>query len=198
MYCTCYVLILWQVRTTLIRTWKISRSTWEKFPVTSALYLVRSGCPNYQGMPVSHPPYVITCFLEQFLPFSSRKFSPWRTCLFFFLRNKKICRSTVHRVLTYIEHCVSLSTQILCIIWVFQNKTQNSKVFNSIFLLFSYKLGQTSTRIMVNFKTNVFLEITPLFHFFLLLNKEKMFINIELYAHTKVLPVLDECWYDSV
>ena len=49
-------------KTTLIRTWKISRSTWEKFPVTSALYLVRSGCPNYQGMPVSHPPYVINCF----------------------------------------------------------------------------------------------------------------------------------------
>ena len=34
----------------------------EKVPVTSTLYLVRSGCPNYQGMPVSHPPYVITCF----------------------------------------------------------------------------------------------------------------------------------------
>ena len=49
-------------KTTLIRTLKISRSTWEKFPVTSTLYLVRSGCPNYQGMPVSHPPYVIPCF----------------------------------------------------------------------------------------------------------------------------------------
>ena len=82
------------------------------------------------------------------------------------LTNKKICRSTVHRVLTYIEHCVSLSTQILCIIWVFKQKPKFQKVFNSIFLLFSYKLGQTSTRIMVNFKTNVFLENHKPFSFF--------------------------------
>ena len=46
---------------------------------------------------------------------------------------------------------------------------------------------------MVNFKTNVFLENHNPFSFFPLvkINKEKMFINIEVYAHTKVLPVLD-------
>ena len=138
----------------MIRTWKISRSTWEKFPVTSTLYLVRSGCPNYQGMPVSHPPYVIACFKTVLCNFL-RENSRHDTYVFILLlTNKKICKSTDHRVLTYIEHCVSLSTQILCITGVFK-QTQTPRSFNSIFLLFSYKLGQTSTRIMVNFK-NIF------------------------------------------
>ena len=90
-------------------------------------------------------------FWKQFLRNFLRKFSPWRTCLFFFLQIRKSVKVTDHRVLTYIEHCVSLSTQILCITWVFK-QTQTPKSLNSIFLLFSYKLGQTSTRIMVSFK----------------------------------------------
>ena len=80
------------------------------------------------------------------------------------LTNKKICKVTDHRVLTSIEHCVSLSTQILCMTWVFK-QNPNSKKFNSIFLLFSYKLGQTSTRIMVNLKINVIHRIHNLFIF---------------------------------
>ena len=153
-----YVLNLWQVRATLIRTWKISRSTWEKFPVTSTLSLVRSGCPNYQGMPVSHPPppppYVIACFKTVLAIFFEEILAMTHVFILLLTKIRKSVKVTDHRVLTYIEHCVSLSTQILCITGVFK-QTQTPRSFNSIFLLFSYKLGQTSTRIMVNFK-NIF------------------------------------------
>ena len=57
-----YVLNSWQVRATLIRTWEISRVAWQIFLMLLTLYLVRNCCPNYQGMFVSYPPYVITCF----------------------------------------------------------------------------------------------------------------------------------------
>ena len=60
------------------------------------LYLVRNLCPNYQGMFVSHPSYVITCFKT--VPANIfEKNVRHDACVILLLPISEICKSTDYR-----------------------------------------------------------------------------------------------------
>ena len=55
------------------------------------LYLVRNVCSNYQGMFVSYPPYLITCF-KTVLAIFLEKILAMTHVFILLLPNKEICK----------------------------------------------------------------------------------------------------------